>query len=36
MPGPGSWGGWVGEEGEGERIGGFQMWKPGKGIKFEM
>jgi hypothetical protein len=35
MPGPGSRSGWVGKQGEGERIGGFGG-KPGKGITFEM
>jgi hypothetical protein len=36
MPEPGSWVGWVGEQGErgGER--GLQRGKPGKGITFEM
>ena len=34
MPGPGSGSGWVGEQGEGEEIGGgcFSERKPGKGI----
>jgi hypothetical protein len=27
---------WVGEQGEGEGIGGFSEGKPGKGITFEM
>jgi hypothetical protein len=36
MPGPGSRRGWVGEQREGERIGGFGEGKPGKGITFEM
>jgi hypothetical protein len=36
MPGPGSRSGWVGEQGEGERIGDFLEGKLGKGIKFEM
>jgi hypothetical protein len=36
MPGQGSRSGWVGEQGEGVGIGGFQRGKPGKGITFEM
>jgi hypothetical protein len=37
MPGSGSWIGWVGEQGERERIGEgcFSERKPGKGITFE-
>jgi hypothetical protein len=34
-PGPGSWSGWVGEQGEGERERRFSEWKPGKGLIFE-
>jgi hypothetical protein len=35
MPGPGSWSGWVGEQGEG-RGDRFSERKLGKGITFEM
>jgi hypothetical protein len=35
MPGPGSRSGWVGEQGEGERMQVFHG-KPEKGITFEM
>jgi hypothetical protein len=34
VPGPGSRGGWVGEQGKGE--GGFSERKLGQGIAFEM
>jgi hypothetical protein len=36
MPGPGSWSGWVGEQGEGGGDRGVSEWKPGKGITFQM
>jgi hypothetical protein len=36
MPVPGSRGGWVGEQGEGEEDRGFLEGKLGKGITFEM
>jgi hypothetical protein len=37
MPGPGSWSGWVGEQGEwGDGIGWFLEGIPEKGITFEM
>jgi hypothetical protein len=36
MPGPGSWSGWVGEQGEWEGGRGFPEGKPGEGITFEM
>ena len=36
MLGPGSWSGWVGEQGEVGRERGFSKQKLGKGITFEM
>jgi hypothetical protein len=39
MPGPGSWSGWVGEQGEGRGHWGggcFSEGKPGRGIIFEI
>jgi hypothetical protein len=36
IPGPGSWSGWVGEQGEEIRDRGFSEGKLGKGITFEM
>jgi hypothetical protein len=36
MPGPGSWSGWVGEQGQERGNRGFLEEKPGKRITFEM
>jgi hypothetical protein len=36
MPDPGSWSGWVGEQGEWGGDRRFSEGKPGKGITFEM
>jgi hypothetical protein len=36
MPGPGSWNGWVGEQGKGGGNRGFSERKLGKGTVFEM
>jgi hypothetical protein len=36
IPGPGSRSGWVVDQGEGERIGGFLEGKLGKEVTFEM
>ena len=36
MPGPGSWSGWVGEQGKGREDRGFSEGKLEKGITFEM